>query len=280
LFLESDKLQETLIGSLRRVASVVIVCLTFCFFVVAYPQKPTEQADPTSEGVALYERGDTEGAIKALREALKKSKGDAKAWHYLGLAFVRQGNLKEAREALGKAIDLRASTIKLEFSRNEGEWRDDRLMSLKALLGDQVESQTKLQEILTDQQALGKGQLALERSRVLAHCVEENSKVVDGHTVLSKSDMKMERVRVLFKQEPAYPESARRDNVGGSVILKAIFAADASVQYIEPILSADRRLTEEALMAARLIRFRPETICGKPVSSPIQLEYSFNLGIR
>jgi tetratricopeptide (TPR) repeat protein len=249
---------------------VVIACLTFCFLAAAYPQQPAEKSDSTSQGVALYERGDMEGAIRTLREAVKKSKSDAKAWHYLGLVFFRQGKLKEAREALGKATDLRTSTIKLEFSRNEGEWRDDRLMTLKTLLSDQVESQTKLQEIFTDQQALKKGQLALERSRVVAECVEESSKVVDGHTVLSKSDMKMERVRVLFKPEPAW-----RDNVGGRVILKAIFAADGTVQYIEPILSADRRLTDEAVRAARLIRFRPETYCGKPVSFPVQLEYSF-----
>lgn len=254
---------------------VVIFGLTFCFFVAAFPQQPAEKSDSTSQGMALYESGETEGAIKVLREAVKKSKEDSRAWHYLGLAFFRQGKLKEAREALGKAIDLRVSTIKLEFSRNEGEWRDDRLMTLKTLLGDQIESQSKLLEILADQQALGKGQLALERSRVWVDCVEQNTRVVDGHTVLRKSDLKVERARVLFKREPTCTSAARQANAGGTVVLKAIFAADGSVRYIEPIQTAKYGLTEEAIKAASSIRFRPESICGKPVSSPVQLEYSF-----
>lgn len=95
----------------------VIVCLAFCFLIAAYPQDP--QSDSTSQGVALYERGDTEGAIKVLREAVKNSKEDAKAWNYLGLALIRQGKSKEAVQVFGKAIDLRTKAINLEFSRNE-----------------------------------------------------------------------------------------------------------------------------------------------------------------
>ena len=258
---------------------VIIACLTFCFVAAAYPQQPVGKPDPTSQGVGLYDGGDTEGAIKVLREAVKRSNKDSKAWHYLGLALIRQGNSKKAVEALGKAIDLRTKTIILEFSRDDGEWRDDRLLSLKTLLGDQIESQSKLLEILSDKQALEKGQLALDRSRIQADCVGQASRVVDGHSVLSKGDLKIERAHVLLKREPAYPESARRDNVGGTVVLRAIFAADASVQFIEPIQSPDRRLTEEAIRAAQLIRFRPETYCGKPDSFPVQLEYSFMLGL-
>lgn len=259
---------------------VVIVCLAFCFLIGAYAQQPAEKPDSASQGIALYERGDTEGAIKVLREAVKKSKEDSRAWHYLGLAFIRQGNLKQAREALGKAIDLRNRIINLEFSGKDREWRDDQLASFKTLMADQIESQSKVLETFTDKQALETGRLALDRTRVRADCVEQTSKVVDGQTVLRKNDLKIERARVLSKPEPRYPESARRENVGGTVVLKAMFVADASVQFIEQIQSPDNRLTEAAIGAARLIRFKPETICGKSISSPVRLEYSFNIGIR
>ncbi|HEY2971695.1 MAG TPA: energy transducer TonB [Pyrinomonadaceae bacterium] len=260
------------------VVLVVLLCLTFCFLVAAYPQQPAEKSDSTSNGISLYERGDTEGEIKVLRAAVKKSKEDSKAWHYLGLALIRQGNLKDAGEALGKATDLRYKTINREFSRNEGEWRDDRLMTLKTLLNDQIESQGKLLGILTDQQALGKGELALERARVRADCMEQNTKLVDGHSVLRKSDMRIEKARVLFKPEPTFTSAARQAKTGGTVVLRAIFMADGSVRYIEPIQSVTYGLTEEAIKAASSIRFRPESICGKPVSSPVQLEYNFISG--
>jgi hypothetical protein len=36
-------------------------------------------------------------------------------------------------------------------------------------------------------------------------------------------------------------------------------------------------LTERAIAAARLIRFRPATRLGQPVNVSMQLEYNFNL---
>ncbi len=257
---------------------VIIACLMFCFLTATYPQQPAGKPDTTAQGINLYNGGDIEGAITVLREAVKKSKKDPRAWHYLGLALSRHGKLKEAQEALEKAIGLREGAIKLEFDRKKGEWRDDELTNLNALLRDQIEAQGKLLEILTDRRALEFEELVLARFRVLAECVDQSSKVVDGHRVLSKGDLMMEKAHVLVKRPPAYPESARKDNVSGTVILRAVFAYDASVQYIELIRSPDSRLTEEAIRAARSIRFRPETICGKPVSYPVQLEYSFNLG--
>lgn len=256
-------------------AVVVLVCLMFCVYVAAHPQKPAEKSDSTSQGVVLYERGDTEGAIKTLREAVQKSKADSRAWHYLGLALIRQGKLKEAGEAIDEALALRTMKATLEF-RNEAEWRDDRLVSLKTLLDDQIASQSKLLEILTDQEALGKGQLALERYRVRANCVEQQTMLVDGHTVLRKRDLKNERARIVFKPEPIFTDAARQARAGGMVILRAILVADGSVRYIEPIQSARYGLTEASIKAASSIRFKPESFCGKPVSSHVQLEYGFN----
>jgi tetratricopeptide (TPR) repeat protein len=253
----------------------IIVCLVFCFLAAAHPQQPVEKSDPTSEGVALYEQGDTEGAIKSLREATKKSSKDPRAWHYLGLALIRQGKSKEALQAFAKAIDLRTKVIDMEFSRNE-EWRGDRLLNLKALLGGQIESQSKLLEILTEKQALEKGQLEVETSKIRAACVEQNSKLgVDGQAVLRKSDLEIQRPKILFKTEPAFPASAREASVSANVTLKAVFAPDRSVRYIETIRSSGDLFTEEAIKAANLTRFQPASICGKPISFSLQLEYSF-----
>jgi TonB family protein len=237
---------------------------------------PWKSSDSTSQGITLYERGDSEAAIKVLREAVRKSKGDAKAWHYLGLAFVRQGNLKAGRESLGKAIDLRAKPLSQEFYRGDGELRDDQVVKLKDLLRDQIEGQSKLLEILTDKQELEKGQLNLETWKIEADCVEQNTKpAADGHTVLSKNDMRIQKPRILFKAEPAFPEAARQAKASGGVILRAIFAPDGSVRNIEVVQSSGYGMTEEAIKVANLVRFQPASICGKPVNFPIQLEYSF-----
>ena len=198
-------------------SAAVIVYLAFCFLVAAYAQQPEDKSDSTSRGIALYERGDTEGAIKTLREAVKDSKKDAKAWNYLGLALIRQGKSQEAVQVFSKAIDLRTKAINLEFSRNEA-WRDDRLMSLKALLGGQIESRSKLLEIISEKQALEKGQLDLETSKVQAACVEQNTRLgVDGQPALRKSDLEIQRPKILFKTEPVFPRGARDANVRANV---------------------------------------------------------------
>lgn len=256
-------------------SAAVIVYLAFCFLVAAYAQQPEDKSDSTSRGIALYERGDTEGAIKTLREAVKDSKKDAKAWNYLGLALIRQGKSQEAVQVFSKAIDLRTKAINLEFSRNEA-WRDDRLMSLKTLLGDQIVSQSKLLEILTDKQGLEKGQLDLETSKVQAACVEQNTRLgVDGQPALRKSDLEIQRPKILFKTEPEFPRGARQRSLTANVVLKAVFAADGSIKYIETVQSSGDIFTEEAVRAANLTRFVPASICGKPISFALQLEYSF-----
>lgn len=241
---------------------------------MAHPQETLKETASTAAGVALYEKGDLEGAINALRQSVKKSKSDSTAWHYLGLANLRLGNLNEAREALGKATELRATAIRLEFIRTK-EWRDDQLANLKKLLADHIESQSKLFESFNNREAEEKGKLALEKTRTQVACVEQSSKVINGSAVLKREDMAMEKVRILRKSEPEYPDAARRDGATGTVYLKAIFAADGSVQHIEVTRSPDSRLTEVAIKTAKMIKFKPETYCGRPVSSPTQLEYGF-----
>ena len=94
--------------------------------------------------------------------------------------------------------------------------------------------------------------------------------VVFGDEVTTKA-------RVLSKPEPSYTAAARRAQVTGTVVLRAVFAADGSVRNILVIEGLPNGLTERAISAARLIRFTPATIDGKPVSMFIQLEYNFNL---
>ena len=69
-------------------------------------QSSAVDADDAARGVKLYQQGDTVGAIEALRTAVKYHKDDAKAWLYLGLAYVRGGHANRAREAFEKAVKL------------------------------------------------------------------------------------------------------------------------------------------------------------------------------
>lgn len=77
--------------------------------------------------------------------------------------------------------------------------------------------------------------------------------------------------------EPKYTKDARKNKVEGTVVIRCIFSSTGKVTDIRVISRLPDGLTEKAVAAARLIRFKPATKNGKPVSMYMQLEYNFTL---
>ena len=86
-----------------------------------------------------------------------------------------------------------------------------------------------------------------------------------------------QRARLLSKPEPKYTEEARRNQITGTVMLRAVFASSGEVVQIRALSSLPFGLTERAIAAAREIKFVPATKAGRAVSVFMQLEYNFNL---
>jgi TonB family protein len=85
------------------------------------------------------------------------------------------------------------------------------------------------------------------------------------------------KAKVLSKPEPQYTEEARKNQVTGTVVLRAVFTSGGQVTGIKAVSGLPYGLTERAIAAARQIRFVPATKDGHQVSMYIQLEYNFNL---
>ncbi|MDQ6651165.1 MAG: energy transducer TonB [Acidobacteriota bacterium] len=96
------------------------------------------------------------------------------------------------------------------------------------------------------------------------------NKVFSGKDVSSKA-------RVLSKPEPQYTEEARKNQVTGTVVLRAVFTSGGQVTNIRSVSGLPYGLTERAIAAARQMKFSPATKDGHAVSMYIQLEYNFNL---
>jgi TonB family protein len=84
-------------------------------------------------------------------------------------------------------------------------------------------------------------------------------------------------VVVVTKPEPSYTESARQGQTTGAVVLKVVFASNGAVTNIQVISGLPFGLTEQAVAAAKQIRFVPALKNGQFVSTQLQLEYNFNL---
>ena len=98
----------------------------------------------------------------------------------------------------------------------------------------------------------------------------EPNRIYSGKEVTQKA-------RILSKPEPQYAEEARKNQVTGTVVLRAVFTSDGQVTDIKAVSGLPYGLTERAIAAARQIKFVPATKDGRPVSMYIQLEYNFNL---
>ncbi len=86
-----------------------------------------------------------------------------------------------------------------------------------------------------------------------------------------------QKARVLSKPEPQYTEEARKNQVTGTVVLRAVFTSGGQVSNIRAVSGLPYGLTDRAIAAARLIKFSPAMKDGRAVSMYIQLEYNFNL---
>jgi TonB family protein len=94
--------------------------------------------------------------------------------------------------------------------------------------------------------------------------------------VLSPTEV-TRRAIIVSKGEPFYTERARAHKIVGTVKLEAVLGADGYVTRINVIQGLQDGLTENAIEAARSIRFFPAEKDGKPISQHIQLEYNFSV---
>ena len=80
------------------------------------------------------------------------------------------------------------------------------------------------------------------------------------------------------RQEPAYPDRARRAGVAGVVGVRISLSADGTVRAVELTASSGSRLLDEAaLAAARTSTFEPATRNHAPVESEAVASYRFEL---
>ncbi len=83
--------------------------------------------------------------------------------------------------------------------------------------------------------------------------------------------------RLISKPRPGYTDAARQANVQGTVILRVTFLASGQVGSISTVKGLSSGLTEQAIAAARSIRFEPAKVNGVAQTTVKQIEYSFSI---
>ena len=82
-------------------------------------------------------------------------------------------------------------------------------------------------------------------------------------------------LNILYKPRAAYTDLAGLYGIQGSVVLKVTLLASGEVGSISVITKLPFGLTQNAIQAARSIKFEPKKINGVPVSVTKTIEYNF-----
>lgn len=83
--------------------------------------------------------------------------------------------------------------------------------------------------------------------------------------------------KIIAKPKATYTDAARTNNIQGSVTLKIVLLASGQVGSITPVTRLPYGLTEQAIAAARQIRFEPKKVNGVATSTTVTFQYGFNI---
>jgi TonB family protein len=84
------------------------------------------------------------------------------------------------------------------------------------------------------------------------------------------------QLRIVSKPRPVYTDLARSNAVQGSVLLRITFLASGQIGSVTVVKALPYGLTEQAIAAARLIKFEPAESTAGPVTVTKVVEYTFD----
>jgi TonB family protein len=240
---------------------------------------------------------DNRGAVKNAEKAAALDPKNYESRYIAGTARLRQKQTAEAlamaEEALkikpdySQALILKTETLISMFARErdkqiksqdrrkenkspgdaDGEEKKRPNYSLLKAASESLEAYLKLEQA---EQAFWSEQLEALRFYALRADDPVSDKPVTSTTTSSMP-------RVLYREKANYTEDARRAGIQGTVILMVVFADEGVLKHILALQGLSHGLTEQAIAAARKVRFTPAMRDGKPISINGSLEYYFKL---
>lgn len=251
-------------------------------FETAIKLRPNFAAAHAGLSYSLLARNKSSEAIREANLALSIDPKTVDAHYVIGVAHLRAGAKEAALQEAETVIKLNPQGAAAYLLKSQ---------ALTSFFGDAMVI-TKPESPEVRQARYREAAEALEKYLQLAPNAKEKQTWLEQleslrfHTASYRKSAGIEvfsgrevttKARVLRKPEPQYTEAARKNGVVGTIVLRAIFASDGTVKHFLVVSGLPDGLTERAIRAARLIKFTPATIEGRPVSMFVQLEYNFNL---
>jgi len=91
------------------------------------------------------------------------------------------------------------------------------------------------------------------------------------------SSLETKAFQIISKPRANYTDAARQNQIQGKVRLRVTFSASGRIGNVSSINDLPDGLTEQAIAAARQIKFQPEMRNGEPITLIKIVEYNFTI---
>jgi TonB family protein len=260
-------------------------------FETALALRPTFVATRNGLAYALLYLGKTFDALRLSEENLKLDPKSAESHYVRGLVQYRLNYYSKAFEESEAALRLDpsfASGLLLKgqalvamsgnaLTTANDETADVREVLLKKIAARLDEATDALDKFskLNPQGVKNVGPVREEIMTLRVYGAMSGAASPDG-AVYTQKEVTTKAI-IKDRPEPLYTERARENQVSGKVRVRMVLAADGMVKYIVALSRLPDGLTEEAVRAARRIKFIPATKDGRPVSQYATIDYGFNV---
>lgn len=221
-------------------------------------------------------RGKFDDAETQARSLIQANLQDADVYYILGWANLRLGKNNEALENAQLAINLdpnNANTYLLKaFAMMNGGFAKEEYAAKAARYGSAADNLGKYIMLAKDMpnQAFWRGQQETLRKFAEYYAQREQEK-----NSADDENAELTQLKIISKPRPSYSNNARNNGIMGTIRLLIGFGEDGTIKGILILNSLGYGLDEEAVRAARQIKFEPAKKDGKPVYVVKVVEYSF-----
>ncbi len=222
-----------------------------------------------------------------LKESLKQIEAltalnamDSESYYIRGWAKLRLGDNDEALDNADQSVKLNpkfanAYLLKAQAMMNRRSNSTDykRIAAEYGSAADNIGKFILLTSASPDN-VFWRGQQ--ETLKIFAAYYTEKEKNKDSDTE-DKPDANTTPIKILTKPRASYTDKARQAGVSGIIRLLVAFTESGKVEHVLVLTSLGYGLDEEAIKAARGIKYEPQTRDGKPVTTVKPVEYSFTI---
>ena len=245
---------------------IALTVVTFSSPSVTSQQATLGASDERDRGIQLYQKGDYQGAIEALRAATSKNRDDGDAWHYLGLALLAEGNKDGARKAFESAATIRTNNLIPILPVRPVNGGEPDAAGAKPRNRYQAAFESTEQYLALTMNPTEDWRVQLEALRFYRDYYAGSR--IDETIVTTKEATA--RLRILSKPPPDFSHTG----ASGNSVLRAVFSADGTVKHVLVLKRVAPDFDLACVEAARRIQFTPAMKEGRAVSMILQLEYN------